>query len=285
MRASVNETIESTEDFAMKILVTGGSGRLGSSLVPALVRAGHIVTSVDLTPHPIDSVCSIIGDLTDPAVIQNILQGQDALVHLAAHPDSPDWRALEALNMRATRMLFDTAFTSGLKAVIFASSIHVAGMLSWDEQFDNSAPVAPDSAYGVSKAFGEAILRYVAARDGLACFALRIGTCRTPPQTMRERYTWLSPSDFARLVLACLSHSEPGYRTIWGFSQNVGAKIDRSDWARVGYVPVDNAEDWLDQLDPNPAIDGLGYGLIGGRFVSSRGKDMLWKSLDTDRQG
>jgi len=68
-----------------RILVTGGSGFIGRSVVADLSAAGASVRVVDLRPHPDPSVEIVIGDLAEPAVLAAALDGGfDSIVHLAA---------------------------------------------------------------------------------------------------------------------------------------------------------------------------------------------------------
>ena len=65
-------------------------------------------------------------------------------------------------------------------------------------------PPRPDTLYGVSKVFGEALARYYCDRYGFQVACLRIGTFAERPPDQRSQASWLSPADCARLVDACL---------------------------------------------------------------------------------
>ena len=79
----------------MKILVTGGSGRIGRYVVRDLMQAGHQVTRVDLVPAAVPGVRSFLVDLTDAGqVYQALARAQaEAVIHLGAW--SGDGRVLE----------------------------------------------------------------------------------------------------------------------------------------------------------------------------------------------
>ena len=65
-------------------------------------------------------------------------------------------------------------------------------------------PPRPDTLYGVSKVFGEALGRYYVDRYGFQVACLRIGTFAEHPPDPRSLATWLAPTDCARLVDRCL---------------------------------------------------------------------------------
>lgn len=255
---------------ARRVLITGAAGRIGSTLAPRLAASGHHVTALDRTPVQLADVQCVQLDLADAVALAPLLTDHDALVHLAGELDAEDWDALEGANITLTRRVFAQAADAGVETIIYASSIHAGGYAPLDAHFAPTGHFAPDSPYGVSKRCGEAILELIAARASLEAYALRIGTCRATPLTIREAVTWLSPDDASRLVEACLGRHGPGYRTIWAFSANSTADIDRRHWQAIGYAPCDDAERHRAELSTDPVIDGDGFGLIGGRFVKAR---------------
>lgn len=258
--------MSSRQDKIRRVLVTGASGRIGRILLPALVEAGHDVTALDRAPAQTSAVRQVIGDITDSQLVTQLVAEQDALVHLAAHPTALDWADIQQPNIVGAATVIEAAAAAGVSKLIIASSIHITGYTPVDAHFDADIPLRPDSPYGVSKAFAEAVLRYAHERYGCAGYALRIGTCRPRPLTERERTTWLAPADFNRLVVACLTHRGSGYHTLWGFSNNRALDIDRTAWDAIGYAPLEDAEDYRDDLDDVDASTP-GAGLIGGRFV------------------
>lgn len=262
-----------TQGQTQRILVTGASGRIGRILVPALVAAGHQITTLDRTPpdQSDPSVAYVPGDITDARLMAKLSAGQDALIHLAAHPTAFEWEDIQQPNIAGAATVIEAAAAAGVARLILASSIHVAGHAPLDTHFHAALPVRPDSPYGASKVFAEAVLRYAHERYGCAAYALRIGTCRAVPLTTRERVTWLAPADFNGLVAACLADRGGGYRTLWGFSNNDALDIDRTDWDAIGYVPQENAEAYRSSLEDIDA-GTPGAGRIGGRFVRQGAK-------------
>lgn len=102
-------------------------------------------------------------------------------------------------------------------------------------------PLRPDSLYGASKAFGEALARPYFERFGLAFICLRIGSVLADdtPQNARYRKTWLSHRDPAQLVRRSLSAAVK-FGVYYGISDNPGAFWDVANArAELGYAPED----------------------------------------------
>lgn len=256
-----------------RVLVTGASGRIGRFLVPALIDAGFEVSALDIVvaQEPDPRARYLSADVTNREELRRLLVGHDAVIHLAANPLAQEWSEVEPANITGAVSVLETAGELGLDKLIFASSLHVCGYATLGDHFHANMPVRPDGPYGVSKAFGEAVARYVHERFGPSVFVLRIGTCRARPLTIRERTTWISPADLVRLVRACLSPTAKGYRMLWAFSANRHARIDRSEWGAIGYQPSDDAENYLDELT-DPESGTVAEGRIGGRFIKAARK-------------
>ena len=109
------------------------------------------------------------------------------------------WEDVLHNNIVGTYNVFEAARQAGVSRVVFASSNHVIGMYELDgapglyetdddRSYDHTAEQRPDSLYGVSKAYGEALGRMYMERYGLRVFCLRIGAVRAHDDpTMRDR--------------------------------------------------------------------------------------------------
>lgn len=115
----------------MKVLVTGGSGFMGSHLVDALLARGHEVTVFDRvrsrwTP---DGVRTVLGDLRQPATLTDAIAGQDAVYHLAGFSDlnAGKTRPIETieLNILGTLHVLEAMRAAGVDRFLFASSVYV----------------------------------------------------------------------------------------------------------------------------------------------------------------
>jgi nucleoside-diphosphate-sugar epimerase len=161
-----------------KVIVTGGSGKLGRAVLADLVASGDEVLNLDLT-LPRDPIAPTVRvDLRDFGEVVAALRGVDehrgpfdAVVHLAAIP-APGLFANArtfANNVPATYNVFEAARVLGIKNVVFASSETVLGL-----PFDKPPPYAPvdeeyfprpETAYSLGKLVDETIARQFARWD------------------------------------------------------------------------------------------------------------------------
>jgi nucleoside-diphosphate-sugar epimerase len=151
-----------------KILLTGCSGYIGQNMVPYLKQRSFSVFGFDRKPCPYLSSSLdgfIQGDLQDEALLQRALNGIDTVFHLAAA--RVDWGLSDNEyfedNVAATRKLLHVASGQGIKNWVFFSTVGVMG--SGVSLLDESAPIAPLTAYGESKAEAEALFREFASRE------------------------------------------------------------------------------------------------------------------------
>jgi UDP-glucose 4-epimerase len=147
-----------------RILVTGASGFIGRSLSPALDRAGYFVRTASRQTGMLagahESVT--ISDLTRPIAWQPIVDGMDAVVHLAAmaHTMSKSPDALfDRVNWIATQELVSAARACGVKHFIFISSIRAQSAAYADRVLSEADEPRPSDAYGRSKLGAEQAVR------------------------------------------------------------------------------------------------------------------------------
>jgi nucleoside-diphosphate-sugar epimerase len=154
----------------MRILVTGGTGFVGSHTVAALVEKGHdlrlLVRSPDriapaLEPLGVHKVDSIVGDITDPEAVERAMEGCEAVLHAAAvfTLDSRAAKRIRETNVRSTDIVLGTAVRLGLDPIVYVSS--TAALLPPDgEVLTPDSPVkAPLGTYIRSKAEAERVAR------------------------------------------------------------------------------------------------------------------------------
>lgn len=115
----------------LNVLVTGGSGFLGSHISDELSERGHHVTVTDLVDSPWirEDQEMIVGDITDNDFLNKVLKGKDVVYHLAALADlnAAKDRPIDTVNTNVlgTVNLLDKAVKQEVKRVVFASSVYV----------------------------------------------------------------------------------------------------------------------------------------------------------------
>ena len=249
---------------APKVVVTGAAGLIGRVLWKNLVEGWELV-GIDSRPDPDAAI--VEGSMLDRETMIRLMDGASAIVHLGASSDvATSWEKLVAPNIEGTRSVLEAARQSGLKRFVFASSNHVTGLYENDmpytavmegdyvsldperlDRITHEWPIRPDSAYGATKAFGEALGRYYAEMFGIEVICLRIGTVNKEnrPQSPRHRATLLTHRDLTALIEACLSVENVPYAILYGVSANTWSIWDLEEPLRVlGWMPEDNAEDF-----------------------------------------
>jgi nucleoside-diphosphate-sugar epimerase len=151
------------------VLVIGGAGYIGSSLLPKLLARGYRVRLLDLMIFGDDPVREILehpnlevrtGDFRHVEQVAEALHGVNAVVHLGAIVGDPACNLDEDLtidvNLTATRMIAELAKAAGVERFVFASTCSVYG--ACDEMLDERSMVKPLSLYGHTKLASEKVL-------------------------------------------------------------------------------------------------------------------------------
>jgi uronate dehydrogenase len=246
------------------VLLTGAAGQIGTALRGRLPALGWSLRNVDVSPLPDGAVC----DVTSAADLDRFVPGVDAIVHLAGIPQESPWPQVRKGNFDGVYEVFDAARRHGVERIVWASSNHAVGFEPVTDEMPADLPPRPDTLYGVSKAFGEALGRYFADRYGLRIACLRIGTFADRPPDVRSLSTWLSPDDCARLVDACLRAEALRYAIVWGVSANTRRRWSLAAGQALGYEPRDDAERYASSLsDPEPHPSDQ---YVGGVFTTPR---------------
>ncbi|WP_298457343.1 NAD(P)-dependent oxidoreductase [uncultured Cellulomonas sp.] len=222
----------------MKIAVTGGSGKLGRSVVARLRQDGHDVLNLDRVGQR--GTGFVLIDLTDYGQVADAIAGidehhggLDAVVHLAAIPAPgivPDVATFHH-NMLATYNVFQAARRAGVDRIVYASSETVLGLpfetpppyIPVDEEY----PARPESTYSLVKHLEEQMAAQLTRWDPtLSITALRFSNVMEPEDyarfpsfqddgTLRRWNLWgyIDARDGAQAVVRALQNAGPGFDT------------------------------------------------------------------------
>ncbi len=160
----------------MQLLVTGGSGFIGSNFIQlwrarhpadtlvnldALTYAGNLENLKDLDDDP--HYRFIRGDITDPQVVAEAMHGCEVVVHFAAESfvdrSIVGPQVFVTTNVLGSQILFDAAREAGLRLFVHVSTDEVYGSLGPEGLFDEDSPYAPNNPYSASKAASDLLAR------------------------------------------------------------------------------------------------------------------------------
>lgn len=243
----------------MDVLLTGAHGRVGESIKRHIAaKDEYDFTYLDRVDHP--EYETVVADVADYDAIRPAFDGQDAVIHLAAYPETDGtWEQIHTNSLIGTHNALEAASDAGVGTFVYASSIHTVGVyeienapeiyeLGFDMTIDHTMPVRPDSYYGASKVFGEAWGRYYIEMCDYPeqFYAIRIASVRWPQydhpyrdaeegveegwwergsdkyeeQVKRLKGTWLSQRDSGQLHQLCLQDETVDFDIFYGRSDN-----------------------------------------------------------------
>lgn len=186
------------------IVVTGAAGKAGRAAVAELLEHGYRVTATDLTPEPEGlGTAYLRADLLDHGQVLDVLEGADAVVHLANIP-APGLRPAALTLTTNTTMnahVFLTARSLGLRKVVWASSETTLGLAFGPDTPPRYAPVDedhfphPESTYALSKVMTETMAEHVSAWSGIPFVGLRFSNIFTDEDYRRVPSFQADPLD------------------------------------------------------------------------------------------
>ena len=214
----------------MKILVTGGVGKVGQWVVRELLDdPAHEVTVFDRVPGPErGAVKYLVGDVQDLGQVMEAMAESEAVIHLAAihNPNIATASVTYQTNVVGSFNVHHAAFRLGIKRVVSASSNAIVGW-SYSDRFvpdylpiDEAHPLRPEDVYGLSKEIGETIA-HAYSRKGLETVMLRPSGVITPEELEQIRkdggrrptgfqaYSYIDARDLAAAFRLAVERSIP----------------------------------------------------------------------------
>lgn len=185
----------------MHVVVTGGAGFIGSTLVDALLASGDSVQAVDdLSSGVANDVAPgadlVVADAADAAALAPAFEGAEVVYHLAAHRavhrsvDHP--LTTDRANTHGTLAVLVAAREAGVRRVVYASSSSIYG-LATQLPTPESVPPRPRSPYAVSKLAGEQYCQVFTELYGIETIALRYFNVYGPRQRPGGAYATVVP--------------------------------------------------------------------------------------------
>jgi uronate dehydrogenase len=261
------------DDRNHKIVLTGAAGGVGTMIRPLLAKVypglvlSDRVEPADLLP----TEKFVAADLADPDRLAALFEGAHGVIHLGGFSVEGPWNAILQSNIVGCYNAFEAARQAGVRRMIFASSNHAVGFYRRKQKIGADVTVRPDSRYGVSKAFGEALGALYADKHGMAVTCLRIGNVGARPIDVRRLSIWISPEDLVQLMRIGLEHPEIRFEILYGASDNAASWWDNSRARKLGYRPSGKAEDhraYAEAEQVKVGHDAIGDIFQGGAFCS-----------------
>jgi len=196
----------------MRVVVTGGSGKAGSAIIPELLEHGHEVLSVDTVAGD-GGTPFMRADVTDYGQTLSVLRDADWVIHMAAIPspvsDPPE--VVFSTNTVSTWNVLQAAEVLGITKLVLASSVNAVGLVFSRETvpplylpIDEEHPTRAEDSYSLSKLVGEEIA------DGF---------CRkNPMQIASFRFHGLRrDDDLSEYSASPEMDPLPGAKSLWGY--------------------------------------------------------------------
>jgi nucleoside-diphosphate-sugar epimerase len=242
----------------MKVLVTGGGGFLGGSIVKRLIKRGDSVVSYSRSSyawHKDFGVESATGDLSDVMALSNAMQGCDAVIHVAAKagfwgPPSEYFQA----NLAGTEAVLNACRKAGVKKLVYTSTpsvVHGGGDLNGVDE-SMPYPAHHESAYSASKAAAEKVV--------LSANGAEISTV-----ALRPHLIW-GPGD-PHLLPRLVAKAKAGRLRKIGDGKNLVDTVFVENAALAHILAVD-------KLCPEAQIAGKAY------FIAQGEPRPLWETIE-----
>lgn len=237
----------------MKVLLTGGLGKVGRAAARALQAAGHRVTALDTARPEFErdepgAPRYVQADLTDAGSAYAVVRGMDAVVHAAALPEptrNPPHVVFEN-NLMSTFNVLEAAVRWQVPRFVNLSSETVPGFFFAERDFlpdyvpvDEDHPIRPQDPYALAKHFGEQLMDAAVRRSAIRCISIRPSWVMTPDNyarnlgpMLRDRselspslWSYIDADDLADAIVLAVQSDLPGHEVFYIASpDNVGSR-------------------------------------------------------------
>jgi dihydroflavonol-4-reductase len=198
---------------AERVLVTGGTGFVGSAVTRALIDSGRRIRALVRAGSPRDNLAGldvelIEGDLRDPASLDRAMAGAGALFHVAADYRlwAPDPEEILRNNLTGTRHVMDAALRHGVARIVYTSSVATLAPRADGAPADEGGPLDAARAIGAykkSKVAAERLVQAMVAEQGLPAVIVNPST----PIGPRD----IKPTPTGRIIVEAARGRMPGY--------------------------------------------------------------------------
>ena len=227
----------------MRVLVTGGRGKVGVATTTALQAAGHDVTVTDLGAPVYERDLPgeppyLQADLTDAGAADAVVRGHDAVVHAAAIPDPLHHAPHVVLhnNLQSSFNVIEACVRAGVRRLVNISSETIPGVIFGEGRIlppylpiDEATPPAAEDPYGFAKEVIEHWCDRVTRRTGLPIISIRPSWVSTPANyernlgpLVREPYqpstnfwSYTDADDLADAIRLAVESDVPGHEVIY----------------------------------------------------------------------
>ncbi len=238
----------------MRVLVTGGSGFLGSHIAEHLLLRGHDVVSLDERPLPDVEYATVVGDVRDLEALQDAMSGCSAIYHCAAIADLDDARKeprrATEINVLGTLGVLEAAASHGVRRIIHASSVYVYAR--------------GGSIYRTTKRAAEGLVDDLSAAWGLKSTILRFGSLYGPRTDANNA--------ISRLIHQAISQRRIDF---WGNGSEVREYLHILDAASL-------AVDALDQTYVGQALHVTGHERMTTREVIEMITEIIGEDIEVN---
>ena len=253
-----------------RVLITGAAGRIAKHIRERLAPRCNELRLADCIAFEAQHAheTAHLVDLSVEAQIAPLLEGVDAIVHLAGFPREASWATILPGNVVAVANLWEAALQAGVRRIVYATSNHAVGFYPRSQRIDGNVASRPDSRYGVAKVFMESVASLYADKYGITAMGIRIGHCAPEPSDARMLSHWVHPEDLADLVELGLTASID-HEIVYGVSANSATWWDNSRAEALGYAPKHSADTFAEALRDKRSDSDVAERYQGGSFAAA----------------